>query len=92
MVRFNGHAFLHLPDRHLSHPGQQLREHTFMGGIHVLHQDKGEARRGGDVLEQLRECLQTASGGANPHNGKGRSGRWLERGCFWLCSLGSTRR
>jgi hypothetical protein len=55
MVRFDNHAFPHLPDRHLGHPGQQLREHTYTGGGQVLYQDKGEARRDGDVLEQLRE-------------------------------------
>ena len=65
-----------LVHRQGSGPGQKLRERAVVSRIEMLHQHKAHSRVGRQILEQVRERLQTARGRANSNNRKpGSSGR-----------------
>lgn len=47
-----------LAHRHGSHSFQKVRQGALMLRIEVLHQDKAHACIGGQIFEQLGECIQ----------------------------------
>src|SRR5262245_8969281 len=76
-VWFDAHAMLDHLDRHVGGSGQQFSENAFARGVEVLHEDEGHARVVRQVIEQLREGLQTASGSADADYGEGLWRDWL---------------
>ena len=43
VVRFHGHAILHLNHWHLGFPGKNLRQQAFVFGVQMLNQHKSHA-------------------------------------------------
>src|SRR5579872_1353041 len=68
MVGLNACLPCHFANRHAAFLGKQFREMAVVLGIQVLKQHECHAGIVRQVVEQLRECFQTAGGGAHTDN------------------------
>ena len=69
MIGLNASLAFHFGDGHLAFFGKQLRQMALVLGIEVLNQHECHAGIVRQMAEQLRECLQSAGGGAYADNG-----------------------
>jgi len=72
MIRSQRHVVFRFRHGHVRHPRQQRNHGAFMGGIEMLHQDKGHTGLAGQMLQQIGHRFQTASRRADADNGECR--------------------
>lgn len=71
MISLGASFTFHFRDGHFACSGKQLRQMALLLGIEVLNQHECHAGIVRQMAEQLRECLQSAGGGAYADNGRG---------------------
>ena len=70
VVGFDSEIIRDLLDRHRGDATEELGEGAFVLGVEMLDEDKAQARVGRQMLEQVGEGLQSASGSADADDRK----------------------
>ncbi len=91
MVGLNASLAGHFGDGHFAFLGKQFRQMAVVLRIEVLNQHECHAGIARQVAEQLRECLQSASGGAYTDNGGAPAFRAFLFGRYCYCHRGTGR-
>ncbi len=73
MVGLRASLAFHFGNRHFARLGKQFRQMALVTRIQVLNQHECHAGIGRQMTEQLRECLQSAGGGAYADNHRERT-------------------